>query len=245
MAMRCFWPPESSVGRWNRKRGSTRTSAESLSTLARTEPALAPPSLRTARVRIWRVLQAGLSVESGFWKTIWMARSASCERLPAVDLQHAALEGDRAGVRREQAGDALGQRGLAAAGLADEAEGLALAQAEGDVGDGGELLAAVLEGAHHAVDVEHVALVAAALLEARREHRRRVRHRLDVAPRSSSACGGRPRRRGSRGAASRRRGRAAWPRPRPGPLTAASPGQAKKSGSRRLQTGCAIGQRAE
>ena len=52
MAMRCFCPPESSVGRWNRNRGSTRTSADSLSTLARTEPLLAPPSLRTARVRI-------------------------------------------------------------------------------------------------------------------------------------------------------------------------------------------------
>ena len=33
------------------------------------------------------MLQAGLSVESGFWNTIWMARSASCERLPAVDLR--------------------------------------------------------------------------------------------------------------------------------------------------------------
>ena len=86
MAMRCFWPPESSVGLWNRNRGSTRTSAESLSTLARTEPSLAPPSLRTARVRMARVLHAGLSVESGFWNTIWMARRASCERLPAVDL---------------------------------------------------------------------------------------------------------------------------------------------------------------
>ena len=32
------------------------------------------------------MLQAGLSVESGFWNTIWMARSASWERLPAVDL---------------------------------------------------------------------------------------------------------------------------------------------------------------
>ena len=30
------------------------------------------------------MLQAGLSVESGFWKTIWIARSASCERRPAV-----------------------------------------------------------------------------------------------------------------------------------------------------------------
>ncbi len=86
IATRCFWPPESSVGLWKRNLGSTRTSAESLSTLARTEPSLAPPSLRTARVRIWRVLQAGLSVESGFWKTIWMARRASCERLPALAL---------------------------------------------------------------------------------------------------------------------------------------------------------------
>ena len=33
-----------------------------------------------------RVLQAGFSVESGFWNTIWMARSASCERRPAVAL---------------------------------------------------------------------------------------------------------------------------------------------------------------
>ncbi len=82
MAMRCFWPPERSVGRWSRNRGSTRTLCESWSTLARTS--LPPPSLRTARVRIWRVLQAGLSVESGFWKTIWMARKASCERFPAV-----------------------------------------------------------------------------------------------------------------------------------------------------------------
>ncbi len=84
MAMRCFWPPESSIGFWKRKRGSTRTPAERVSTLARTEPPRAPPSLRTARVRMERVVQAGFSVESGFWKTIWMARRASCERLPAV-----------------------------------------------------------------------------------------------------------------------------------------------------------------
>ena len=30
------------------------------------------------------MLQAGLSVESGFWKTIWMARRAACERFCAV-----------------------------------------------------------------------------------------------------------------------------------------------------------------
>ena len=44
------------------------------------------------------MLHAGLSVESGFWKTIWMARSASCERLPAVGQELLALEGDGAGV---------------------------------------------------------------------------------------------------------------------------------------------------
>ena len=127
IATRCFWPPESSVGRWNRNLGSTRTSAESLSTLARTEPSLAPPSLRTARVRIWRVLQAGLSVESGFWKTIWMARRASCERLPALALStppSKVMVPESGGSRP---GDALGERRLAAARLADQAEGLALA----------------------------------------------------------------------------------------------------------------------
>ena len=41
------------------------------------------------------MVHAGLSVESGFWKTIWMARRASCERLPAVGLSTLALEGDR------------------------------------------------------------------------------------------------------------------------------------------------------
>ena len=77
MAMRCFWPPDSSVGFCSRKRGSTRTSAEILSTLARTPLPEAPPSLRTARVRMARVLQAGFRVVSGFWKTIWMAYASS------------------------------------------------------------------------------------------------------------------------------------------------------------------------
>ena len=158
MAMRCFWPPESSVGFCKRKRGSTRTSAESLSTLARTEPLLAPPSLRTARVRMARVLQAGLSVESGFWKTIWMARSASCERLPAVDsssLPSKVTVPESAAMRPVTH---LASVVLPLPDSPTRPKVSPLAQAERDVGDGGELLAAVLEGASTMLSMlEHVA----------------------------------------------------------------------------------------
>ena len=164
MAMRCFWPPESSVGLWKRNRGSTRTSAESLSTLARTEPLLAAPSLRTARVRMARVLQAGLRVESGFWNTIWMARSASWERLLAVDLStppSKVMVPESAGMRPVTH---LASVVLPLPDSPTRPKVLALAETQRDVRDGGELPATVFERADHVVDAEHVAHLDAAIL---------------------------------------------------------------------------------
>ena len=87
IAMRCFWPPESSGGRWPRGAGSTRTSAESFSHLGALGAALGAAETAYRAAKDASRHQAGLSVESGFWKTIWMARSASASAVPPTGWQ--------------------------------------------------------------------------------------------------------------------------------------------------------------
>ena len=87
MATRCFSPPESWRGLRSRWRGDRRRAAASSATRSSACLPLTPVSLTTARFRMRRTVQLRLSAESGFWKTIWMARLVEAGRsalLPAI-----------------------------------------------------------------------------------------------------------------------------------------------------------------
>ena len=66
-----------------------------------------------------------MSAESGFWNTIWSARRSFCERFWNRGASSTPVELDGAGGRPDDPEQRPRQRGLAAAGLADEAERLA------------------------------------------------------------------------------------------------------------------------
>ena len=85
MATRCFRPPDSWRGFRSRWRGVRRRWSASASTLlVGRRRRSTPVSLRTDRARMRRTVHDALSAESGFWKTICIARLSPVLRLEMV-----------------------------------------------------------------------------------------------------------------------------------------------------------------
>jgi hypothetical protein len=129
--MRCFWPPDKLA------RHALAKGARQFDQVEQFEHALAPvatvlPILNFSSVRMicepteW----LGLSVSNGFWNTIWMAATVSVSRFSIACPGSAVAEHHGAVGRGLQPQQHLGQRGLAAAGFADDRDGLALARLE-------------------------------------------------------------------------------------------------------------------
>ena len=76
----------------------------------------------------------GSREEYGSWKTIWRSRRRRRSSRPRSAREVGAVQGDRTGVGPVQAHQQAAEGGLAAAGLADQAEGLAAAECQGDLG---------------------------------------------------------------------------------------------------------------
>ena len=92
------------------------------------------PWISSGSSTIWRTVVRGSSDEYGSCSTIWtLRRTARVARLRGRRLAPIA---DRPGGRRLERHQQLGQRRLAATGLADEAEGLPAPQLEVDAVDG-------------------------------------------------------------------------------------------------------------
>ena len=139
IAARCFWPPERSLGKLEAKRsvGERPTS----SSVSRTFACVSAAPL----VSLWicsgcasavSSVMPGFSDACGSWKTICRcrrfgrsARSGEADELLAAQL-------DAAAGRAHQPEQRAAERRLARAGLADQAEHLALVEVEGDAVDG-------------------------------------------------------------------------------------------------------------
>ena len=74
----------------------------------------------------------GLSDASGFWNTIWMSFSTARWRLARGARQTASVHPDVSAGGGRQTDDGPGHRGLAAAALADDAQGLAFVHGQAD-----------------------------------------------------------------------------------------------------------------
>ena len=94
------------------------------------------PWICSGALMIVPMLCRGFRLEYGSWKMIWMSRRSgrSSDRLRCVMSLPSKI--DLTAGRLQQAGDHPAERGLAAAGLADDAERLALADVERHPVDG-------------------------------------------------------------------------------------------------------------
>ena len=164
MATRCFRPPESWRGLRSRWRGERRRADASSATRSSAFLPLTPVSLTTDRFRMRRTVQLRLSAESGFWKTIWMARLVAAGRsalLPAMASPSSVTSLPASGAWMPEHG--LGQRRLARARLADQPERLAVIHAEVHTDQGRDRPARLLEGLGHVVHAQHDAVLGGGL----------------------------------------------------------------------------------
>ena len=122
-------------------RSSGRPDAASRPTRSstRVRPARAPPPRSCARpcsrsgsIRMRPIVCRGLSEDIGSWKIICMRRRSGRTRALVERGDVAAVEDDRAGRRRDEPEQRAAERGLAGAGLADDADGLAAADRDVD-----------------------------------------------------------------------------------------------------------------
>ena len=100
------------------------------------------------------IRRRGLSDEIGSWKIIWIFVRSWRSCLPRHAVELGALVDDRPGGGRLDLDQRASGGGLAAARLAHEAEGLPLADLEGDAGHGLDPLASALELDDEVADVE-------------------------------------------------------------------------------------------
>ena len=134
MPIRCRWPPENAFGKRSACSGSSPTSSISSSTRRPIARAVGPPSARSGSARMSKTVRRGSSDPIGSWNTICSRRrrsrsAARPRRLGDVD----AADPDGAVLRPAQVHDLEQRGGLAAPGLAHQAEGLALPDVQVDL----------------------------------------------------------------------------------------------------------------
>ena len=133
MATRCRSPPESRLVCRLSTVGPSATASSSSTTRSRAGLALrdAEQLHRPAR-RSAAMVSRGFSDRYGFWKMYWIRLRSSADADPGALAQRAALERQLAGPLLVQPADAARDRGLAAAGLADQRDHLGLGHVEAD-----------------------------------------------------------------------------------------------------------------
>ena len=141
MEMRWHWPPENWWGRGPApRRRRCRPPRASSSTRASCSAAVPRFQIFSGSTTMSPTLRRGFSDEIGSWKIICISGRTPAQVLArAASVRSRAVEADRARGRGGQLHDRPPGGGLAAAGLADEAEGLARQHVEADVGDGVDL----------------------------------------------------------------------------------------------------------
>ena len=132
MAMRCFWPPESSAGL---RLEVLRLHAHARGQLLDARAALArrrrPPRRPTARLEDAAGRPGGVERGVGVLEDhLDGAQHLASLRFEHALAQHEVAEAQLAAVGGQQTGDAVGERRLAAARLADQPEDLAGADLE-------------------------------------------------------------------------------------------------------------------
>ena len=105
------------------------------------------PWIRSGSATISLTVMRGFSDAYGSWKTIWISRRTGRIGAAVERGDVAAVEDDRARGRLDQPDDRPAERRLAAARLADDAEGLALRDGQIDAVDGAHRPDRVLEDA--------------------------------------------------------------------------------------------------
>ncbi len=113
-----------------------------------------PASLRSERRRIRRTECLRLSAESGFWKTIWSARSSFRERFWYRSGSSVPSSDRRAGGRRNDSEQRPRKCRLPAAGLPDETERLAGPDRGGDVRERVDVVTTLREDLREAVKLD-------------------------------------------------------------------------------------------
>ena len=135
--MRWHCPPENWWGRLSADTAGSRPTASSTSLTRAVCSASVPRfQMRSGSATMSFTLRRGFSDEIGSWKMNCSRVRTSRSCWPLSDGEVDALEEHLAAGRRRQLHDGAAGGGLAAAGLADEPERLALAHVEADAGHG-------------------------------------------------------------------------------------------------------------
>ena len=126
MPMRWRWPPLNSCGNFSMLSGGSPTSDSSLITTRSLMPERVRDSVHPHRfASVCPTVRRGFSEEYGSWKMICIRRRSARSRLASAADDIFPRSAPAAGIGFHQAQDTPADRGLAAAGLTHQAEGVA------------------------------------------------------------------------------------------------------------------------